>query len=69
MASHVSRNESLDIRFAVPNAAPDPDKWTPAPVGPFPVKSPQTAPEELGRLGGSQELGRHVVCLVWRRPT
>jgi hypothetical protein len=39
------RNESLDIRFAVPNAAADSDEWASAAVGPFAVKCTQTAAE------------------------
>jgi hypothetical protein len=51
--SNMCRDERLDIRAAIPNAGADSDEWTAAAVGPFAVKRAQTAPEELGRLGGS----------------
>ena len=41
IAPNMCRDECLDIRAAITNAAADSDEWTAAAVGPFAVKGAQ----------------------------
>ena len=47
IASNMCRDESLDIRSAVPNAAADSDEWAATAVSPFAVERPQTATQKF----------------------
>ena len=47
------RDERLDIRAAITNAAAHSHERTAPPLGPFAVKRAQTAPEESGCFEGS----------------
>jgi hypothetical protein len=55
MSSNMRRDESLDIRAAVTNAAADSDEWTAAPVGAFAVERAQAAPEDSSRFRRRQK--------------
>jgi hypothetical protein len=54
-ASNMCRDERLDIRAAITNAATDSDEWTAAPVGAFAVERAQAAPEDSSRFRRRQK--------------